>query len=193
MDLPALLDEFLQQPTPDTLWKLHPVLLTLDDPSADIAVEIAGQFFRYINAVQRAMESRQFPVLATALAVGSTGITMAQEIFSDKKTDTVRLSLDGLRVALDILSTYQFVRQWQPAFAAVHDAAVWDLYKAYWKLSVDLQPDLDIDTRVNALESLFTQVRAAEQDNTVRLALLVQLFQLALAARVLPLLIPEKA
>lgn len=188
MNLAVRLDQVLKEPTPQKLWELHPALLMVDHPSAEAASAIAGQFFRYLNLVQSKIESRQFPVLATTLAVSGTAIGMAENIFSSHKTNITALLVDGLRVALDSLSTYQFVRQWEPDFAALHDTAVWDLYHAYWRLSEDHQPDLDTTKRIELLDELFRVVRDPEADSSLRLALLVRLFQLGLAIRVLPLL-----
>jgi hypothetical protein len=188
MNLALRLDQVLKEPTPQNLWKLHPSLLVIDHPSADAASNIAGQFFRYLSLIQSKLESRQFPILATTLAISGTGIGMAENIFSSRKTNIMELLVDGLRVALDTLSTYQFVRQWEPDFATLHDTAVWDLYRSFWQLSEDLQPDLDTTKRVELLDDLFRAVRDPESDGSLRLALLVRLFQWGLAVRVLPLL-----
>ncbi len=186
--LALLLDQFLKQPTPDMLWQLHPLLLASDHPSAPAADEIAGQFFRYLNAIRSQMETRQFPILATTLAVSSTGINITEEIFSARKTNPWELVADGLRIALDTLSTYQFVRQWETNFAASHDAAVWDLYGAYWKLGKEHQPIMDATERARLLDELFAVVRDPDADNALRLAWLVRLFQWGLIARLAPML-----
>lgn len=189
--LAVLLEQFLQKPTPDMLWQLHPMLLASDHPAALAADEIAGQFFRYLNAVRSQIETRQFPVLATTLAVSSTGINIAEEIFSARKTNQWEVVADGLRLALDTLSTYQFVRQWETNFAATHDAAVWDLYGAYWRLSEEHQPEMDVSERARLLDELFAVVRDPNADNALRLAMLVRLFQWGLLARLAPMLSRE--
>lgn len=188
MNLAIRLDQVLKEPTPENLWKLHPELLVLDHPTADAASHIAGQFFRYLSSIQSKLESRQFPVLATTLAIGGTSVGIAENIFSDHKTNIFELMVDGLKIALDALSTYQFVRQWEPDFAALHNIAVWDLYHAYWRLSEDFQPNLDTAKRRQLLDNLFNVVRDPESDGSLRLAMLVRLFQWGLAIRVLPLL-----
>lgn len=188
MNLANRLDQVLREPTPQNLWKLHPALLMVDHPSAEAAAGIAGQFFRYLNLIQSKIESRQFPVLATTLAIGGTGIGMAENIFSSRKTNVMELMVDGLRVALDSLSTYQFVRQWEPDFAALHDTAVWDLYRAYWRLSEDHQPEMETSRRIQLLDELFSVVRDPDADSSLRLAMLVRLFQWGIAIRVLPLI-----
>jgi hypothetical protein len=187
--IPTVIDQVLNQPTPEALAKLQPLLLALGTPQALAAHEIAGQFYMYLSAIRNLVETRQFPVLATTLAATSTGIGMAEDIFSEDKTvNPLQVLVDGLRVALDVLSTYQFVRQWEPSFAAVHDRAVWNLYQAYWSLSSEMQPGLSVVKRAELLENLFKLVRDPESESALRLALLVRLFQWGLIARLLPLL-----
>ncbi len=189
MSLPVLLDQFLKQPTPELLLEMQPIFLSIDHPSAQAAHKIAGHFYTYLSAVRGKVETKQFPVLATALVVSSTGVNIAEEIFSERRTNIWNLVADGMRVALDTLSTYQFVKQWETDFGSVHDAATWNLYAAYWHLSMEYQPDIELETRAQAMHDLFRVVREPEVDNALRLASMVQLFQWALIARLAPLLV----
>jgi hypothetical protein len=191
MSLAVLLEQVLRNPTPDTLWRLQPALLALDHPSAAGAREIAGQFFAYLNAVRSKAEARRFPVLATAFAATSTSLSIGEDLLALEKAKVLPMLLEGVRLTLDILSNYQFVRQWEPDFAAVHDAAVWNLYGAYWKLSEDHQADMDAEKRRELLDGLFSIVRDPEADSALRLALLVRLFAWGLIARMVPLIALE--
>ena len=186
--LSLVLESIFKHPTPEALSKLQPLLLAIDHPSAKAAHDIAGQFYLYLSGVRNMITSRQFPVVATALAVTATGMGVAEDMLSDKPTNMLNVMLDSLRVALDTLGTYQFVRQWEPTFAALHDAATWNLYQSYWQLSVDTQPDLDTIKRAELLETLFIIVRDVEADSSLRLALLVRLFQWGLMTRLVPLI-----
>jgi hypothetical protein len=187
--IPTVIEQVLNQPTPEVLAKLQPLLLAMGSPQALAAHDIAGQFYLYLSAIRNLIEARQFPVLATTLAASSIGIGMAKDIFSEEETiNPLKAMVDGLRVVLDILSNYQFVRQWEPSFAAVHDAAVWNLYQAYWNLSAEMHPGLSVVKRAELLENLFSIVRNPESESALRLALLVRLFQWGLIARLLPLL-----
>lgn len=186
--LSVVVHSILTEPTPEALTKLQPLLLALDTPSARAAHDISGQFYRYLSTIRNLMEARQFPLLATSLSLTSTGIGIAEEVFSERKTNMMKVMTDGLRMALDTLGTYQFVRQWEPSFAAVHDHAVWNLYEAYWQLSTELQPNLSHMERTEAMESLFVIVRDTQADSALRLALLVRLFQWGLLVRLVPLL-----
>lgn len=184
--LAASVEQLLKEPTPDSLWLLQADLLA--HPAGQAAYGLSGHFFRYLTQVKAMMDTRQFPLLATALALTSTGINISEEIFSSRKTNLWNLTADAFRLALDTLSTYQFVLQVEPTFLVGHDAATWEVYRAYWQISVDYQPDLDHDTRRQALDQLFQVVRDANAEVVVRVAFLIQLFQWALVLRLLPLL-----
>lgn len=186
--LSLVLESIFTHPTPEALSKLQPLLLAIDDPSAEAAHKIAGQFYIYLSGIRNMITARQFPVVATALSVSATGIGVVEDIFSEGPTDMMKIMLDSLRVALDTMSTYQFVRQWEPAFAALHDNAAWNLYQSYWQLSQDMQPNMSALKRTELLESLFAEVRGAESDTALRLALLVRLFQWGLMTRLMPLI-----
>jgi hypothetical protein len=184
----AVVEQLLKQPTPDALAKLQPLLLAWPTPEAKAVHEMAGQFYLYLSAIRNMMEARQFPLLATSLSMTSTTIGMAEELISEGRTNRLKLMVDGLRMALDTLGTYQFVRQWEPTFAAIHDGAVWRLYEAWWQLSEDSQPDLPITRRAELLDQLFEIPRNPEADSALRLAFLVRLYQWGLVARLAPML-----
>ncbi|MCI0710633.1 MAG: hypothetical protein L0154_10780 [Chloroflexi bacterium] len=186
--LSAVVESILKQPTPEALSKLQPLLLVIDTPEAGAINDVARDFYMYLSAIRNMLTARQFPVLATSLAVTSQSLGMTEEILSPERTNVAKVLTDGLRMALDVLSTYQFVRQWEPGFAAIHDSASWNLYEHYWKLSVDTQPDLSPVKRAELLEELFTLVRNPETDSALRLALLVRLFQWALITRLVRML-----
>lgn len=188
MDLSKQLEQVLSNPSPAEIAQLQPALLSVDNPSAQATLRVAGIFYRYMVAVRAQADAKQFPIIATALSATSTGISIGQDVFSPDPTPTMHVALDTLRTTLDVIGTYQFVRQWEPAFQAVHDSAVWELYDAYWQMSQDLQPDLSIEKRVALLETLFQPVRNQESDGRLRLAWMVTLFQWALVARMASLL-----
>jgi hypothetical protein len=191
MRLTAAVEQILKNPTPEGLWAFQPTLLAIDHPSAEAARDIAGQFYTYLSTVRSKAEARNFPVLSTILAAGSSAVNIAENLWSEGDTDLGSLLLDGLHITLSALSNYQFVRQWEPDFAAIHDNAVWNLYAAYWKLSADFQPDMEYEKRTQLLDSLFEVVRDANADSRLRLALLVRLFTWGLVARLIPLLAAE--
>lgn len=185
--LAASVEQLLKQPTPESLWDLQPALLA--HPDGQSAYETCGHFFRYLCQVKAMMDTRQFPLLATGLAVASTGINISEEIFSKRQTNLWNLVADGLRLALDTLSTYQFVLQIEPNFLVTHDTATWEAYRAYWQISVEYQPDLDSETRTRALNQLFQVVHDPKAEVVTRVVFLIQLFQWALILRLLPLLV----
>lgn len=191
--LAQVIESIVKQPTPEAVAKLQPLLLAIDTPEARAAHIIAGDFYVYLSAIRNMMSARQFPVLATTLALTSQGIGVAEDIFGEGKTNFHKVMVDGLRMALEVLSTYQFVREWVPSFASVHDVASWNLYQRYWELSSDLQPDMPVTKRAELLDTLFSLVRDPATESEVRLAVLVRLFQWGLMTRLVPLLEPVQS
>jgi hypothetical protein len=187
--LQLVIESLLTQPTPEAVLKLQPLLLAWQHPFAPATHDLAGQFYVYLSAIRSVLAERQYPRIATALSLTAIGLEISEEMLAGEPPNSiVNLLTDGLRVALNTLSSLQYVRQWEPGFAAIHDNAVWNLYQSYWQLSCDMQPTLSAWQRTESMEELFKIVRDAQADSSLRLVLLVRLFQWGLVMRLLPLL-----
>jgi hypothetical protein len=195
MSVPDLLSRILSQPSPDDLWQLHPHLLAIESPDAEPAREVARLFYCYLNCVRSKLTSKQYSTLAAALAAGSVGTIAFQEVVKAVTADRANALRDlltaGLAETLEIFSTFQHVKAWETEFASVHEEAAWHLYAALWSLSVETQPALSVEQRQALLDKLFAAVRDPNVNSGVRMALLIRLFQILLAIRVVPLLYSE--
>jgi hypothetical protein len=196
MTLENLLQRILSDPSPDDLWRLHPHLLALDSPEAVPAREIARMFYCYLSCVRSKLTSKQYSLLAAALAASSVGVIALQDVVralaSDRAHAIGNLLAGGLAETLETFSTFQHVKAWETEFASVHEEAVWNLYAALWQLSTETQPDLPFPARQVLIDSLLSTVRDATVSSTARMAVIVRLFQVLLAIRLAPLFAPAQ-
>jgi hypothetical protein len=195
MVLADLLQRILRRLSPDDLWALQPALLALDSPEAETAREIAHCFYCYASRVESKLDSKHYSTVSARLAGGSIGVLAAQDVLealaSPQHGALGELLSGGLAGMLEVLSSLQSVKAWETEFESVHEEAVWDLYAALWRLSVDTQPGLPADQRQAMLDPLFAVIRSREVDGTLRMALIIWLYQVALAIRLAPLLSAE--
>ncbi|NDJ78541.1 MAG: hypothetical protein GYB65_20005 [Chloroflexi bacterium] len=193
MALETLLNRLLHNPTTDDVWALHPLLLAAGTPEAEAARQLAGSFFRYLSDVQSRLTSKQFSSLSAMLAAGAIGVFAAQDVVealrSDRRQAIGHLLSGGLASALEVFATVQHVKAWETEFAVTHQHALWDLYAELWRISTESQPDLPDAQRQALMDTLLTPVRCSgNQDSYVCLAIVVRLYQVLLAIRLLPVI-----
>ena len=196
MQLADVFQRIMRQPSPDDLWALQPYLLALDSPEAEAAREIAHRFYCYVSRVESKLNSKQYSTVSARLAGGSVGVIAAQDVLdsltSQRRGALGELLAGGLAGMLEILASLQAVKAWETEFASVHAEAAWDLYAALWRVSVEAQPGLSPPQRQELIDPLFAIIRSVEVDDTVRVALIVWLYQIVLAIRLAPLLAVER-
>jgi hypothetical protein len=120
------------------------------------------------------------------------GVIAMQDVLealaSDRKRAVGNLLSGGLAATLETLGTFEHVKAWEREFASVHDETVWHLYRLLWSLSAETQPELSFERRRALLEELLTPARDPRQQPSMRVALVVRLFQFLLAIRLAELL-----
>jgi hypothetical protein len=203
MELETTLTQVLTQPTPDALWGLRADLLALAGQlppdrrdGADWTLEIVGQFYRYLAELRSKMTAREYSQLASRMDVGSVGMLAVQDLVTERENLLESLFLGGLSEGLMVLATLQYVKAWEAEMALVHDQALWWLYEGLWRLSCEFRPQVRTDERRKLIDDLLMPTRSAETEPTVRVALLVRLFQALLVSSLgwaAPLLTQERA
>jgi hypothetical protein len=63
---------------------------------------------------------------------------------------------------------------------ALYQSAAWNLFRAYWQLSLTLQPQLAAEIRRAYLDDLFAPLTDEQVSGTARAALIARLYQLLL-------------
>ncbi len=188
----TLLERLLTAPNADDLWRLHPYLLAIDGAEAVAAREVARLFYCYLSCVTGKLVSKEHSSAAAHLAAGSVGVIAMQDVLealaSDRKRAIGNLLSGGLAATLETLGTFEHVKAWEREFASVHEEAVWHLYRLWWELSVETQPELTFERRRVLLDTLLAAVRDTRREPAIRVALVVRLFQYLLAIRLAGLL-----
>lgn len=192
MSAEQLLERILATPTADDLWALNPHLLALEGPEAEAARDVARLFYCYLSCVTGKLTSKEHSSSAAHLAAGSVGVIALHEVLESLAADRVRaisnLLSGGLAATLETLSTFQHVKAWEREFASVHEEAVWHLYRLLWELSCEAQPELPFARRRALIDGLLAVIRGEQLEAGARVAVVIRLFQVLLAIRVIPLL-----
>ena len=191
MALDDLLQRILSDPSPDDLWALHPYLLAVEVPESEPARDIAQLFFCYLSCVRSKLTSKQHSSLSAMLAAGSVGVVVTQDLWASFREGRVEaiteLLSGGIAGILEVASTVQHIKAWDTEFQSVHEEALWRLYAALWRISVETQPNLPVEKRRTLVDGLLSVLRQPTLDGSVRMALVIRLLQILLAVRLAPL------
>jgi hypothetical protein len=191
MAVEQLLVRILREPSPEDLWDLHPHLLAMEGADAEAARDLSRTFYNYLAEVKSKLTSQQYSSLAAKLQVGTVGAITGQDIvealISGNPRAISELLTGGLAAVLETVSNFQHVKAWETEFSSTHTAAVWELYAVLWHISAEMQPDLPLEKRQALINELLAPARNPDLENGVRLAVIIRLFQLLLAIRLVPL------
>lgn len=192
MAVDQLLVRILTEPSPEDIWALHPHLLAPGSLEAETARNLAGLFYNYLTEVKSKLTSKQYSSLAAKLQVGTIGVIAGQDVvdalISGSSQALGELLTGGLASILEMVSNFQHIKAWETEFASTHNAAVWELYAVLWRISADMQPDLPVEKRQTLINQLLAPARDPELSNSARTAVIIRLFQLLLAIRLVPLI-----
>jgi hypothetical protein len=88
----------------------------------------------------------------------------------------------GLSESLMILAARQYVKAWDNEMSSDINQAAWFLYREYWQLSADMQPELAREERRRLVDELLAPIYDSGISGTAKAALIGRLFQLLLMA-----------
>ena len=191
--LNELLNRIARQPTTDDLWALRGTLLacTQGQPEAQLAHEIAREFYMYLSELQSKMNARQYNELASLLDIGSVGMLALQDIIFEEKDLWKNLLLGGIGEGLMVLASRQYVKAWEQELKSVHRRAAWSLYGVLWQLSCEHQPDVATSERQALIEATLAPALDDDTPFESRMLLLLRLFQTLLLLLGAPLCNPQ--
>jgi hypothetical protein len=189
LTLPQQFQYMLQNPTPDEIIKLQPALIALSQNEAvQKAYTVVTLFYNYMAAIQAQVEPTKLPSVISSLAALVAGISVSKDIFKPDDPNVLQSSPDVLKSTLATLNSLSFVRQWEANFATTHVQTVWQLYEYYWRMSLDLQPYLNLGERDITLGNLFKQCHSPSVEPAVKIITVMQLFYWAVMARMYPVI-----
>jgi hypothetical protein len=174
----------LTNPSPEALWLLQGDLLSQGfDPDAPIMARLDA-FHNCLNELVASATAREYSHFASILDVGAVGGVAIQNLLESRDSDDwwKRLLVGGVSESLMIIAARQYVKAWENEMSSDFIQAAWFLYRQYWQLSAELQPDLEPDERRRLVDELLAPVHDSEVSGTAKAALLGRLFQILLMA-----------
>jgi hypothetical protein len=116
--------------------------------------------------------------------MGAVGGVAIQNLLEQRDSDGwwQRLLVGGLSESLMIMAARQYVKAWDNEMSSDINQAAWFLYREYWQLSADMQPELAHTERRRLVDELLAPIHNSETSGTAKAALLGRLFQLLLMA-----------
>jgi hypothetical protein len=183
LDLRESIQPILSLPTPEALIALHGALLARggEDENRREALEIAGHFYHYLSDLQSKLTSRSFSELASMLDIGAVGaVALENLIDSEPEKLWKRLILGGFAEGLMVAASRQYVKGWAVETGLVHSQASWYLTEALWRLSSEMQPDLQPEKRWQAIQKLLAPTRDPDFPAPEKAVLLGRIFQILL-------------
>lgn len=192
-NLQDTLASVLSEPTPHALVELQGALLASgqEGEARDQALEVAGHFYTYLTALQSKITARDYSELASLLDIGAVGMVALENIVHGEEEDFWgRLLMGGMAEGLMVAASRQYIKGWRAETELVHSQAAWYLSETLWHASCDMQPDLPVDERWQAIQSLLAPAYDADVPASHKAVLLGRVFQLLLLAHLARLLTP---
>jgi hypothetical protein len=184
----ATLSRILAAPTPPDLWEIQKDLLALGGEPAEQARAVARAFHSCLRNLDSKTASRSASrwgaVLGTA-AVSSVGL---QEVLAEQEDSLRHLVASGVAALLEAGSAVKTAQAWEVEAGLMYDDVAWYLYGELWDISRAFRPELPSAERQTQLDLLLKPVLDPDMAGEVKAALLIRLFQVALAARLRPIL-----
>ena len=187
--LNEILSRIAHKPSTDDLWALHGVLLacTADQPHAQLANEVAREFYLYLSELQSKMTSQQYNELASWMDIGAVGMVALQDILAERGSFWKNLLLGGMGESLMALASRQYVKAWKQELQSVQQRTAWNLYGMLWQLSCQQQPDMETSKRQTLIDTALTPLLDENQPFETQVLLVLRLFQAVLLLLATPL------
>jgi hypothetical protein len=192
-NLDSALRRILISPNPDDLWKLQTALLAAGGETALRARDIAGEFYSFLRNLESKIASRSASRWGAVLETASVTSVGLQEMFAEQQDPLKRLLASGVTAMLEVGAAVKNVQAWEVESSLVYHDVAWYLYGELWDVSHAARPELSSDERAAMIDQLLRPITDDEVDEAVKSVLLVRLFQIALTARVVPLLTGKDA
>jgi hypothetical protein len=184
MTLQDSLSTVLTNPAPDALWQLQGDLLCEGYLADAPVMVVVDAFHHFLNELLASATAREYSHFASILDIGVVGGVAIQNLLESRDSAGwwQRLLVGGLSEGLMIMAARQYVKAWENEMTADFRSAAWFLYRHYWQLSAEMQPELAADERRRLVDELLAPALNAEVNGTAKAALLGRLFQILLIA-----------
>jgi hypothetical protein len=184
----ATLEHILAAPTSRDLWQIQKDLLALGGEPAGQARTVARAFYSCLRNVDSKTTSRSASRWGAALGTAAVSSMGLQEMLAEQEDPLRRLLASGVAALLEVGAAVKTAQAWEVEAALMYDDMAWYLYGELWDISRALRPELPSPERRALIDLLLEPVLDSVVADTVKAGLLIRLFQVALAARVWPIL-----
>lgn len=181
----------MSQPTPGALIALQGALLGSgrQDEAVERALETAGHFYDYLSELQSKITARHFSELASLLDIGAVGAVALENILAAERDNFwQRLVLGGIGEGLMVAASRQYIKGWEVETGLAHSRAAWYLTDALWRASSDMQTDLQVEQRWQAIQALLGPAHDSSVPAPEKALLLGSVFQFLLVTYLAQLL-----
>ncbi len=183
----AALDRILAEPTPADLWGLQKDLLAMGGYKAERARAVAAAFHDCLRNLDSKTASRSASRWGAALGTAAVSSVGLQEMLAEQEDPLNRLLASGVAAGLEIGSSVQSAQAWEVEARLMYDGMAWFLYGELWEISRAAKPRMAPAERQAQIDLLLEPVLDPAVSDGDKAALLVRLFQAALAARLWPI------
>ena len=179
------LRRILADPTPADLWDLQKALLVIGGESATRARVVARAFHGCLRGLESKSASRAASRWGAALGTAAVASVSVGEM-ADRQEDALQRLLSGVPAMLEIGSALKSAEAWEVESKLVYDDFAWFLYDELWDVSAVARPELSSSERRRQLDLLLDPLLDPAVPDGDRAVLVVHVFGVVLAARVLP-------
>jgi hypothetical protein len=184
----TLFERILAEPTPADLWQLQKELLVLGGEPAAEARAVARAFHACLRALESKSGSRAASRWGALLGTAAVGSVSLGELLARQEGALEGLLQSGVPATLEIGSALKSAQAWEVEAGLLYDEFAWFLYEELWAVSATARPELKPSERSTRIDRLLDPLLDPAVSDGDRAALVVFVFQAALAARVTPLL-----
>ena len=188
-DLRTSFERIVAIPTPEDLWALQKILLTIGGADATRARAVARAFHACMRMLASKSASRTASRWSAVLGTAAVGTVSLSELRDGQERGLVGLLGRGLLpAALEVGAAVKSAEAWEIEARLIYDEFAWFLYEELWDLSVTSRSDLAADERRQRIDELLDPLLDPSVSDEDRATLLVDVFRSVFAARVWPLL-----
>jgi hypothetical protein len=110
-----------------------------------------------------------------------------QEMIADQNNPLKKLLASGVTAMLEIGAAAKNAEAWEVESASVYYGAAWYLCGELWAVSEGNRPELSAEERQASINQLLKPILDQQLANAIKSVLVVRLFQVVLAAWMVPL------
>lgn len=187
MTLQESFSEILFKPTPEALWGFKEALNMANYSDDSSLMVITDKFYGFLTELLARSTAREFSHFASLLDMAAVAGVAVENLISGREEPDFwqRFGIAAISETMMVMAARQYVKAWEVEMKASYDAAIWFLGQEFWKLSIELQPDMSADQRRHLAKELISPMHSPDVPGVAKAGAIVRLFQLLLAIRYL--------